>query len=101
MTATQTPRHAVAGLTPISSVLSHEQRITSLEAENVQLRQMLIEQAASVGRLYGLLRVTAETQLSISQRLSRLETTRQDESTLLSRCEARLARFELGGDLLP
>jgi hypothetical protein len=96
--------YAVPGLTPISDVLSHEQRITSLEAENAHLRQMLIEQAASVGRLYGLLRITAETQLSMSQRLSRLEGTRQGDmrlSDVLGGIEARLARIELGGEVLP
>jgi hypothetical protein len=65
--------YAVPGLTPISDVLGHEQRITSLEHENAHLRQMLVEQAASVGRLYGLLRITTETQLSMSQRISRIE----------------------------
>jgi hypothetical protein len=96
--------YAVPGLTPISDVLSHELRITALEEENIHLRQMLIEQAASVGRLYGLLRVTAETQLSMSQRLSKLETTRQGDvrlSHVLSGIEARLARIELGGEVLP
>lgn len=106
-----TERRAVPGLTPVSDVLSFEGRLSNLEAENAELRQMLREQAYCMGMLnsalYGLrtcIRIAAQTDLSHNDRLARLEEMRQGDlrlSEVLGGIETRLKRVELGGEVLP
>lgn len=111
MSATQ-QRQAAPGTTPIREVLGFEERLTALENENRELRQMIREQAICIGILNGTLanvrnciRITAATDLALSRRLSQLECAQQGDlrlSAVLGGLEARLARVENGGEgLLP
>lgn len=110
MTAT-TQRHAAPNTTPVSSVLGHEERITRLERDNADL-EWTIKQLVSViselnCRTYGLqnlLRINTAVDIAHNDRLTKLEGTRQGDMRLtdvLAGIEARLARVEIGGEVLP
>lgn len=106
-----TVRQAVPNLTPVRDVLSHEERITRLERENDELRQMIQEQAICIGilndscaMLRQCIRISASTDLMHGDRLARLESRKQGDlrlSEVLGGIEARLIRIELGAEVMP
>lgn len=97
-------RQATSGTTPLREVLGFEERLTRLDAELDELRQMLRQQAICIGILNSALanarqclRIAAATDLSHNDRLARLEGTRQGDlrlSEVLSGIEERLAAAE-------
>lgn len=110
MSATQ-ERQAVPGTTPIREVLGFEERLTAVEAENRELRQMLDRQTSCISvlnsslyRAQNLLRMNAVIDIAHNDRLMRLEAVGSNDrrlSEVLGGLEARLSRIEVGEGLLP
>jgi predicted RNase H-like nuclease (RuvC/YqgF family) len=101
---TATYRHAARNTTPIASVLGHEERITRLERENAELRQIVSELNNRTYRMQNMLRINTTIDISHNERLRRLETVKHGDlrlSEVLGGIEARLAAVELGGEDRP
>jgi len=109
-------RHAAEGLTPVSEVLGHEERIARLEADNAKLWAAIVRASDSGTRCWVALLQTTQLQAAqtaamtaLARRAERLEQTEDNDlrlSEVLGRVEqdvqglsARLRAMEMGGEL--
>ncbi len=99
-------RQAVPGLTSVPGVLGHEERITRLEQQNAELRQMLIAQAEAISTLslndlslQGQITRGTQHDKALQRQIDRIGQTRQGDmrlSEVLDGIEQRLGLVEQG-----